>query len=296
MSRKAKRIYKAGVVGVLVVGLVAAGVVVWQVYLRPATAGQAGGEGGGEKEAVDALICEQARELLGRLRLTDSALAGMGVGPSTSSGQAPSTGSGQAEEAFEAAAGWVEANLDTWSARRAAVRAARRAVHAAQGKLRGTAEDEQVLSTLPSLKAALATANASEAELVAGAIPAIEAKLTAGQRAAWATIRSAPKEAGPYALAPGLTAAQLQKVHMAKWKKARQQLIAKTASDRSAAAAAYSQAMADALTGTQKSALAVAAENTRANLSAVIAARQKVLPRPPADDPGVMVEEPLPEP
>ena len=40
MSQKAKRIYTAGVLGVLAVGVLGAGVLVWQAYLAPATAGQ----------------------------------------------------------------------------------------------------------------------------------------------------------------------------------------------------------------------------------------------------------------
>ena len=40
MSHKAKRIYTAGAVGVLVMGMLGAGVGVWQAYLAPATAGQ----------------------------------------------------------------------------------------------------------------------------------------------------------------------------------------------------------------------------------------------------------------
>jgi len=287
MSRRAKRMYTAGVVGVLVAGMLGAGVVVWQAYLRPATAGEPGGEAG-EPEAINPVVYGRVRELLGRLRLSDSALAGIGV-----------DGAG-AEGVFGAAVGWVEANLDTWSVRRSAVRAARRRVHAATGKLRGTAADGEILRALPKLKAALATAKAAEAQLVAGAIPVIAAKLTDGQKTAWAAIRAAPKDAGGYAMAPGITAGQLQKLRMAKWKKARQQLIAKTASDRSAAAASYGRSIDTALTGGQKLALATAGANVQRNLSAVIAARQKVLPRPAeliADAEAAMLppEDPCPD-
>jgi len=40
MSRRAKLMYTAAVVGVMAVGMLGAGVAVWQAYLAPATAGQ----------------------------------------------------------------------------------------------------------------------------------------------------------------------------------------------------------------------------------------------------------------
>ena len=40
MSRRMKRMHTAVAVGVLVAGMLGDGVVVWQAYLRPATAGE----------------------------------------------------------------------------------------------------------------------------------------------------------------------------------------------------------------------------------------------------------------
>jgi len=115
---------------------------------------------------------------------------------------------------------------------------------ATAGQPGGAAADGEILKALPMLKAALAEAKAAEAQLVAGAVPAIEAKLTDGQKAGWAAIRAAPKDPGAYAMAPGITAGQLQELRMAKWKKARREMIAKAASDRSAAGASQAGSVA----------------------------------------------------
>ena len=124
MSRKAKRIYTAGAVGVLSLGVLAVGVLVWQMHVGPATAGEGPPAGSGQAETLDAVAWSDMLRLRGALRLTDQTLAAAGLGRD------------EAESALTKLLTWYEATGAAWSARRADVRRAKKSLAVAMRELR----------------------------------------------------------------------------------------------------------------------------------------------------------------
>jgi len=123
MSRKAKRMYTAGVVGVLALGMLVGGVVIWQMHVGAATAGEGpptpSGAAPSEEEALGPDAYPDIVRLRRAVRLSDGVVAAIGCG-----GEA-------AEAAIGKLKGWYASNADTWSLRRADVRTGRAAAAAA---------------------------------------------------------------------------------------------------------------------------------------------------------------------
>jgi len=71
MSQKAKRVWTAGAVGVAVLAVAVAALLIWQVHLRAATAGEGGGA-----EPLEAATYRGVSELRSRVRLSDATLGG----------------------------------------------------------------------------------------------------------------------------------------------------------------------------------------------------------------------------
>ncbi|HUT01714.1 MAG TPA: hypothetical protein VM031_04620, partial [Phycisphaerae bacterium] len=67
MSQKAKRVWTAGAVGVAVLAVAVAGLLIWQVHLRAATA-----EEGGGAAPLDPATYRGVSELRSRVRLSDA--------------------------------------------------------------------------------------------------------------------------------------------------------------------------------------------------------------------------------
>jgi len=78
MSQKAKRVWTAGAVGVAVLAVAVAGLLIWQVHLRAATA-----EEGGGAAPLDPATYRGVSELRSRVRLSDATLAAMGCSQTT---------------------------------------------------------------------------------------------------------------------------------------------------------------------------------------------------------------------
>ena len=78
MSQKAKRVWTAGAAGVAVLAAAVAALVIWQVDLRAATAGEGGGA-----EPLEAATYRGVSELRSRVRLSDATLAAMGCSQTT---------------------------------------------------------------------------------------------------------------------------------------------------------------------------------------------------------------------
>jgi len=213
-----------------------------------------------------------------QLQLPDTTLAAIGVDQS------------DAEGILSCLLSWHEANQTAWLVRRAAAARAQKAVRGTLSDLSVSASSADVRSRLQQLRAAAAAARQQEEDLLAGLRQQIEAGLTDSQKAVWATIRANPASAGQYVCAPNLRAAQLTALRAAHTRHARQHITADTDAARSAAATALARAERSILTDTQRTALAIASTNLRRHLPAVLAASQKVLPRPEEPDDGRMVQ------
>ena len=148
MSRKAKRMYTAGVVGVLALGMLIGGVVILQMHMGAATAGEGpptpSGAAAAEEEALEADVYSDIVRLRRAVRLSDQVVAAIGC-----DGEA-------AEAAIGKLKGWYEANADTWSARRADVRGATKALAAARHKLRTGGRDDALAGRVAGMAAAIA--------------------------------------------------------------------------------------------------------------------------------------------
>jgi len=282
MSYKPKLIYTAGVVGVLALGMLVGGVVIWQMRPGAATAGEGpptpSGAAAAEEEALEPDAYSDIVRLRRAVRLSDGVVAAIGC-----DGEA-------AEAAIEKLKGWYASNEDTWSLRRADVRVATKALAAARHRLRTGGRDDALAAGVAGMAAAIAAARRAERELLAGAVREVESVLTDEQQAAWSAVRANPAGAGRYAHAPNVTAAQLAALNMAHWKLARRQAAAEPAAERAAAKQAFRQTLTSTLTAVQRQALATAAANIAEHFPAVLAASGEVLPGPPDDDPGVTVE------
>ena len=278
MSQKTKRIYTAGVLSVLALGLLATAVLVWPVHVGPATAGEGLSVGSGQAKTSDAVAYSDMMRLRGALRLTDQTLAAAGVGQD------------EAESVLSKLLTWYEANAATWSARRGDVRRAHKALSVARHTLRTEGRNDALAARVPGMKTAIAAAEQAERTLLGGAVREVESALSDQQRVGWSAVRASPAGAGRYAYTPNVTAAQLAALNMAHWKLARQQATAATAAGRAAAKQAFARTLTNTLTAVQRQALSTAAANIRDHLPAVLAASREVLPHPPDDDPGVTVE------
>jgi len=177
-----------------------------------------------------------------------------------------------AEAAIGKLKGWHESNRDNWSARRADVRGATKALAVARHRLRTGGRDDALAGRVPGMEAAIAAARRAERELLGGAVREVESALTDEQKAAWAAVRANPAGAGRYTYAPNVTAAQLAAVNMAHWKLARQQATAETPAELAAAKRAFNQTLTSTLNAVQRQALATAAANIAEHLPAVLAA------------------------
>jgi len=84
MSRKAKRMYTAGVVGVLALGMLVGGVVIWQMHVGAATAGEGpptpSGAAASEEEALEPDAYSDIVRLRPVLRLSDQVMAAQVAG------------------------------------------------------------------------------------------------------------------------------------------------------------------------------------------------------------------------
>jgi len=192
MSQKAKRVWTAGAVGVAVLAVAVAALLIWQVHLRAATAGEGGGA-----EPLEAATYRGVSELRSRVRLSDATLAAMGCSQTT------------VETILGRLRTWWQANRVAWLARRDAVAEARKILRRAERRARTGPRDPELLAKLPSLRKAIEDAKKAEAQRVATAVTAVEGLLSASQRSRWATVRSNPL-GGQYACAADLSAAQVK--------------------------------------------------------------------------------------
>ena len=166
MSDNAKRnVVRIGVPGVAVLGVVAAGVGLWQGQGRPATAQEAPSTQP-VREPLDGQTYARAGELRERLGVGDETLAAMALGRQ------------EAEAVCEGVLAWTEANRPAWDDRRRAVAAARRELAEAVRRVYTGRADEQLRAAVPQLTAAVAAARAAEGALVAAAAASVEAGLT----------------------------------------------------------------------------------------------------------------------
>ena len=215
-----------------------------------------------------------------QLRLSDAPMAAMGVGQN------------DAEGVFSRLVSWDETNQAAWTARRTAAAATRKALRGALRRLSVGSGSAELRSGLAQLRAAVVTAKQQEEALLAGLRQQVAAALTDSQKAAWATIRANPASAGQYVYAPSITAAQLKALAAARARHARKHAAARTNAARTAAAAALARAERGILSDTQRIALAAARANIGRCLPGVLAASQKVLPRPADPDDAAMTREP----
>ena len=277
MSNKAKKNAVTGAVSrVVLFGISLAAVALWHGQGPVATAQ----ETPAQRQTLDAETYGQVQELRQHLGLEDAALAAVGCDREW------------AETVLSRLLTWCETNETTWTARRAAAAAARKALRAALRRLSVGSGGAELRSRLPQLRAAVATAKQQEEDLLAGLRQQIETGLTDSQKAVWVTIRANPASAGEYVYAPNITAAQLKALRAAHTRHARQHITADTGAARSAAATALARAERSILTDTQRTALAIARTNIRRHLPAVLAASQAILPRPAEPDDGLPGLEP----
>jgi len=148
MSRKAKRMYTAGVVGVLVLGMLVGGVVMWLMHVGAATAGEGpptpSGAAPSEEEALEPEAYSDIVRLRRAVWLSDQVVAAIGC-----DGEA-------AEGAIGKLKGWYESNEDTWSLRRADVRGATKALAAARHRLWTGGRDDALAARVAGMEAAIA--------------------------------------------------------------------------------------------------------------------------------------------
>ena len=193
MSQTTKRMYTAGVVGVLALGLLVGGVVMWQMHVGAATAGEGpptpSGAPASEEEALEPDAYSQIVRLRRAVRLSDQVLAAIGCDAEA------------AEAAIEKLKGWYESNEDTWSARRVDVRSATKALAAARHKLRTGGRDDALAARVSGMEAAIAAGRRAERTLLGGAVREVESVLTDQQKAARAAVQDSGEGAGRYACA-----------------------------------------------------------------------------------------------
>ena len=141
MSRKAKRMYTAGVVGAVAAALGVGVVVVWQMPPGAATAGEGPPP---EPQTLEPDSHSDIVRLRRAVRLSDGVMAAIGC-----DGEA-------AGAAIEKLKGWYEANRDTWSARRVDVRRATKALAVARHRLRTGGRDDALAARVAGMEAAIA--------------------------------------------------------------------------------------------------------------------------------------------
>jgi len=175
-----------------VVGAVVVGLMLWQGQLPQAPGGEPNAPGA-QAEGLDVATYTHVSEVRQGLGLSDPALAAMGCGQ------------GAAEAVLGRLVTWCEANRAAWEARRSATADARRRVREAVREANVGPADPGRARRIAQLEAALPAAVAEEQALLADARTYVEAAMTDGQKALWATIRANPPAAGGLAYAVVIT-------------------------------------------------------------------------------------------
>ena len=226
--------------------------------------------GGGEPaaNAVDPDTYCRVRELRERLCLRNEDLAAMGCTQA------------QAESVLEGLVNWYKANKAAWSAARKTQGDARKALRHGFAKMHMGPRDATLLASMPALKKAVADAATAEGNAVGAAIPTVEALVSAEQKTLWSVARANAAAPSQYRYTPGLTAAQLKTLHVARRTRARQLAGARTAAVRTTAETALRTSETNTLTAAQRTTMAAAKTNLRAKMPGVLAAAEKILPYP----------------
>jgi len=274
MSAMRTRAAKAGVAFLAAIGMAALLCLLWA---SPAVSAEE--PAATRPRGLDAETHARIVHLREQLQLSNAALATMGMPQS------------DAEGILSRLLSWHETNQTTWTARRTAAAATQKVMRDALRRLSVGSGNAGLRSELAHLRAAVVTAKQQEEALLAGLRQQIEAVLTDSQKTVWATIRANPASAGQYVCAPSITAAQLKGLAAARARHARKDAVARTNAARAAAAAALARAERGILSDTQRIALAAARANIDRCLPGVLAASQKVLPRPADPDDAAMARE-----
>jgi hypothetical protein len=175
---------------------------------------------------------------------------------------------------------WYGSNKAAIAANRAAKIQAKKALRLALRKISIGPKNETLIATVPTLKAALATATKQQNDLMKAAITATESKLTTAQKGVWATVRKNIALPSKYRYAGSLTAVQIKALHVANRSYARRLASAKGATAKAAVTQQFKTAEGKVLAAAQATAMTAAKTNTSAKIAGVIKATETVMPMP----------------
>jgi len=221
-----------------------------------------------ESEKIEAVTYCRIRDLREEICLRNEDLAAMGCTEAN------------ANAVFETLLGWYEAKKASLEAARETQRDAEKALRSALRRIGMGPRDENLIATVPALKAAVAQARAQRKTIVESAIAAVEAKLTSAQKGVWTIARANASLPSAYRYTPGMTPGQVKTLHRASRTRSRKLAVARTKAQRSDATSVFNAVETDTLTGAQKTAIAAAKANMRQNMPGVLKAFAEVLPLP----------------
>lgn len=175
--------------------------------------------------------------------------------------------------------GWYEANREKLQQARENSQAAQRAYREAMRRVNIGPKDEALIAQLPQFLSAMGETAKQERELTESVVPVIEKQLSADQCSLWTSVRNQRHMPGLYRYAPGLSAQQKQSVQKAVETVAYRRMTARTEEQRQLVQAADAEE-ANALSSSQRSAMAEVQTKMRQNLPEILKASQNALPAP----------------
>ena len=190
---------------------------------------------GQETTPIDAETYCRVRALRQRLGVQNQSLAAMGCSES------------QATTVLQTLIEWYQANVAALETARGNKRAAAKALRLALRRVSKGPRDEELLQSIPGLRATFVQAALQEKSLLANAAVAIEAKLTASQKPLWQTIRAVAPAPEKYRYATGVTAEQNRALRVAVRLRARRLAAADSAEQQAQAVAEFQAVESDTL-------------------------------------------------